>query len=66
MTMHATGSIEVGESNVRDWLVAAFAAERAPQRVYRKTISQAAQAKMPARGFYWWMLGLAVIALVLR
>jgi hypothetical protein len=67
MTMHATGSIELVESNLQEWLAAAFAAERAPRRVYRENpIRQVARARMPVRGFYWWMLGLAVAALLLR
>ena len=60
-------AINVAEVTVEQWLAAAFAAERAPQRSRAAAAATMARgAAQPIRAFYWWMLGLSMLALVLR
>ncbi len=68
--MNTADGLIVAELSLADWLHAAFAAERAPQRPSR-TIAPAQGAGIGrivggARVTFWWMLGITLLALALR
>lgn len=68
--MDTADGLVVAELSVADWLQAAFAAERAPQRC--KRAAAAAQGAgvgrtvAGARVSFWWMLGITLLAVALR
>lgn len=68
--MNTADGLIVAELSLADWLHAAFAAERAPQRSSR-AIAPAHGAGFGrivggARVTFWWMLGITLLALALR
>ncbi len=68
--MNTADGLIVAELSLADWLHAAFAAERAPQRPSR-AIAPARRAGFGrivggARVTFWWMLGITLLALALR
>lgn len=67
--MNTADGLVVAELSLTDWLHAAFAAERAPERPKRTvTPVQGAgfgQIVGGARVTFWWMLGITLVAIAL-
>jgi hypothetical protein len=66
--MHTADGLIVAELSLTDWLHAAFAAERAPQRPKRSAVPARGAGRIVggARVTFWWMLGITLLAVALR